>query len=103
MTEFDLTTLPNIGKTLSEKLSNIGVTTYDDLVALGSVEAVLRINEQNLTACYNMLYAIEGAIQGIRWFGIPKPERDLLKQEYDNSNGQINRANHPTIATILVN
>ncbi len=85
MTGFDLTTLPNIGKTLSEKLTNIGVITYDDLAALGSVEAVLQINEQNLSACYNMLYAIEGALQGIRWFGIPKQERALLKQEYDDA------------------
>ncbi len=80
-----LTKLPNIGKTLAEKLEKTGVTSYDDLVAIGSVEAVLRSGEKNMSTCYNMLYAIEEAIQQVRWHAIPKQERALLKEQFDKS------------------
>lgn len=79
----DLSQLPNIGKVLAEKLNRNDVTSYDDLVSLGSIEAVLRIGKTDQSACYNMLYALEGAIRGIRWHSIPREERQQLKEEYD--------------------
>jgi DNA transformation protein len=79
----DLTALPNIGKVLAQKLAEIGVTGYEDLASMGSVEAVLRIGHVDPSACYNMLYALEGAIRGVRWHAIPKEERALLKGEFD--------------------
>jgi DNA transformation protein len=79
----ELTALPNIGKTLAERLEQADIHSYDDLAAIGSIEAVLRIKEANLDACYNMLYALEGAIQGVRWHAIPKEERAQLKAEFD--------------------
>ncbi|MCP5101129.1 MAG: TfoX/Sxy family protein [Chloroflexi bacterium] len=81
----DLTHLPNIGTALSEKLNQSGITNDEALIAIGSVEAVLHINDQDLSTCYNMLYAIEGAIQGVRWFAISKEERTQLKQEFDRA------------------
>ena len=83
----DLSYLPNIGPKLSEKLNAADIMSYDDLAAIGSVEAVLRIKEQDLSACYNMLYALEGAVRGIRWHAIPKEERAQLKQEFDQAKG----------------
>ncbi len=80
----DLTKLPNIGPTLAEKLNQIGVTNFDDLVEMGSIEAVIRIGETDMSACYNMLYALEGAIRGVRWHGIPREERAKLKAEFDS-------------------
>ena len=79
----DLSKLPNIGPTLAEKLNQVGVTTFADLAEMGSIEAVIRIGQKDKSACYNMLYAIEGAIQGVRWHGIPKDERAQLKAEFD--------------------
>jgi hypothetical protein len=35
-----LTGLPNIGDVLAEKLAVAGITGYDDLVSLGSVEVM---------------------------------------------------------------
>lgn len=84
----DLSQLPNIGKVLAEKLNRNGVTSYDDLVSLGSIEAVLRIGETDQSACYNMLYALEGAVRGIRWHSIPREERQQLKEEYDLARGR---------------
>ena len=79
----DLSQLPNIGEVLAGKLSDIGITSRADLVAKGSIEAVIQIGDLDTTACYNMLYALEGAIRGVRWHGIPKEERKKLKEEFD--------------------
>jgi DNA transformation protein len=81
----DLTKLKNIGPTLAQKLQGIGVESLEDLKKLGSIEVVLQIRVKDLSACYNMLYAIEGAIQGIRWHNIPKMDKAKLKAEFDIS------------------
>ena len=81
----DLSELPNVGEVLAKKLKAIGVTSYKKLVDVGSIEAVLRIKETDLSACYNMLYALEGAIRGVRWHAIPKEERAHLKDEFDQA------------------
>ncbi len=85
----DLKSLPNIGPVLAKKLAEIGVTTYDDLAALGSVEAVLRLAHTDPSACYNMLYAIEGAIRGVRWHSIPKDERARVRARFDSARSQL--------------
>ena len=81
----DLTKLPNIGKVLAGRLNAVGITSYQELTDLGSVEAVIKVGEANLDACYNMLYALEGAIQGVRWHALPKEERAQLKAEFDDA------------------
>jgi DNA transformation protein len=84
----DLTQLPNIGGALAEKLAGAGITRYDDLASLGSVEVLLKIRDGvDPGACYNMLYAVEGAIRGVRWHEIPREERLKLKGEFDHAAG----------------
>jgi DNA transformation protein len=81
-----LTSLPNVGAILAAKLRAAGVTTTRQLMEIGSVEAALRIRAQANCAdeapCASMLSALEGAIRGIRWHGIPKGERDELWRRY---------------------
>ena len=73
--------LPNIGKTLAEKLKYIGVTNELELVELGSENAIIKIATlENNGACLNMLYALEGAIQGIRWHGLAVDRKQELKE-----------------------
>jgi len=83
----DLSQLPNIGKVLAEKLRGIGIASCDELASMGSIEAVLMIKDEDLAACYNMLYAIEGAIKGVRWHALPKEERGKLKDAFDVARG----------------
>ncbi|MCJ7702467.1 MAG: TfoX/Sxy family protein [Anaerolineales bacterium] len=78
----ELTRLPNIGPVLAAKLKQIGVHSFDQLVEIGCVEALLRIGERDESACYNMLYALEGAVRGIRWHAIPKDDREKIKVEF---------------------
>ena len=73
--------LPNIGKTLAEKLKNIGVTNELELIELGSENAIIKIATlENNRACLNMSYALEGAIQGIRWHGLAVDRKQELKE-----------------------
>jgi DNA transformation protein len=79
----NLTDLPNIGKVLAEKLNNIGITNYSDLKASGSENAIIRIATlDDSGACINMLYALEGAIQGIRWHNLSIDKKMELKVFY---------------------
>ena len=79
----DLAKLPNIGKTLAAELDSIGVTSLPELTALGSVEATRRIARSRTGACHSLLFALEGAIRGVRWHSIPKSERETLKDRFD--------------------
>jgi len=80
----DLPKLPNIGPVLAGKLAEAGIKSYTDLAALGSVRTLLKIRDAiDPGACYSMLYALEGAIRGVRWHAIPRDERQRLKEEFD--------------------
>lgn len=75
-----LSDLPNIGKTLEQKLISVGITTPQELINTGSENALMQIRAIDKSACFNMLCALEGAIQGIRWHGLSKERKDELKQ-----------------------
>lgn len=70
---------------LAERLAEIGINTHQDLAALGSVEAALKLDEIGLYNGINMLYALEGAVQKIRWHAIPIEELRLVKEEFDKA------------------
>ena len=79
----NLTDLPNIGKTLADKLNLIGIENEQELKQLGSENAIIKIATiENNGACINMLYALEGAIQGVRWHGIDNERKQELKEFY---------------------
>jgi DNA transformation protein and related proteins len=76
----ELSKLQNIGKVLSEQLDTIGISTPDQLKAVGSEDAFARLATLDESACINMLYALEGAIQGIRWHDLSSErKRELLE------------------------
>ena len=81
----NLTDLPNIGKELAKQLEAVSINSYQDLVDCGSVEALLKIKGKSGKGCYNMLYALEGAIQGIRWHVLSREDKDRLKTELDKA------------------
>ena len=84
-----LSSLPNIGKTLEEKLEKVGINSPEELKELGSENALLRIREIDQSGCYNMLCALEGAIQGIQVAWIIKRKKRRIEgvfklKEYSN-------------------
>lgn len=76
-----LSKLPNIGNKLEALLNIVGINSIQELKQVGSIEATTRLNDIG-EACMNKLYAIEGAIQDVRWHQLPKEYREELKQMY---------------------
>lgn len=69
--------LPNIGNALEEQLNAVGIQTVQQLKKLGSKQAWQMIKNADHSACLTRLYALEGAIQGIRWHKLD----DGIKEE----------------------
>lgn len=84
-----LNKLPNIGKILAEKLEKVGITNFEELKISGSQNAFLKLVTIDQSACLNMLYALEGAIQGIRWHQLSVDSKAELKEFYHFCNAQI--------------
>jgi DNA transformation protein len=74
--------LPNVGKVLDGLLNQIGICSYDELVAMGSKQVFIKIREKDAGACLHMLYGIEGAIEGKKDSLLSKEVKEDLKDFY---------------------
>ena len=79
----NLTDLPNIGEELANRLVQVGIHSDIELKAIGAKEVFIRLKTIDPGACINMLYAIEGAIQNIRWHHLDKPIKHELKEFFN--------------------
>ncbi len=78
----ELSKLPNIGKSVEEQLNEVGIKTVEQLKEIGSKQSWIRIKAIDDSACINRLYALEGAIQGIRWHYLSDETKRQLKEFY---------------------
>lgn len=76
----ELTSLPNIGKVLEKNLLSAGISTVEELRALGTKEAFLRVRMVDDGACVQMLYGLHGAIIGQKDNDLPKETKEELKR-----------------------
>ena len=74
--------LPNISKVIEGRLLEVNITSPQVLFQIGSKEAFSRIKEKDSTVCINMLYALEGAVEGIRWHYLSDNKKRELKEFY---------------------
>ncbi len=79
----DLTTLPNIGKVLADKLKVVGIDTIEKLKSIGSKNAFIKLKTIDSEACINSLYALEGAIKQTRWHDLDKCRKEELKMFFE--------------------
>lgn len=78
---------PNIGETLAQKLQQVGINSIEDLRASGSEDAFIKLKTVDPEgACINMLYALEGAIVGIRWHHLAESRKKELNDFYRRMN-----------------
>ena len=77
-----LSKLPNIGKSLEQQLKEVGIGTIEQLRETGSKQCWLKIKAIDASACINRLYALEGAIQGVRWHYLSDEIKNHLKDFY---------------------
>lgn len=78
-----LSELPNIGPEVERQLKEVGITTYEQLKSLGAQAAWLKIQEIDASACIHRLYALEGAILGIKKTLLPDARKAELKEFYN--------------------
>jgi len=70
----------NIGKDTESKLIQAGIDSFEKLEAIGSEKAFLRLQAFDPGACLNLLYGLEGAIEGIKWSELsPEKKHELLQ------------------------
>ena len=79
----NLSTAPNIGKVLAVKLENAGVNSIEILKDISAVNAFIKLKDFDSSSCLSSFYALEGAVQGIRWHNISKERKDELKNIFD--------------------
>lgn len=73
--------LRNIGPKSAAWLRQVGLRTEADIVAVGPVEAYMRVRRAGFKPTLNLLYALEGALCGCHWQEVPEPRRQQLAQE----------------------
>ncbi len=82
----ELNNLPNIGKTLAEKLKLVGIKNADELKKSRAENTFIKLKTVDNNTCINMLYAIEGAIQGMRWHDLDESRKAELKEFFRMTN-----------------
>jgi len=76
----DLRSHINIGKDTESKLIQVGIDSFAKLESIGSEQAFIRLQTLDPGACLDLLYGLEGAIQGIKWHELPAEKKQLLRQ-----------------------
>lgn len=70
--------LRNIGPKSAAWLRQVGLRTHDDIAAVGTVEAFMRVKRAGFKPTLNLLYAIEGALTDRHWQEVPETRRAEL-------------------------
>ncbi len=84
----DLSTMKNIGKEMSRKLTAVGIRSPEELAAAGAKDAFFRLKTMYPNVCLVHLYALEGAIRDVDYNRLPDEVREDLKAFSDYLKGK---------------
>ena len=70
----------NIGKDTENKLIQVGITSFEELEALGTEQAFLRLQALDSGACMCLLYSIDGAINDTKWNKLSLERKSELQE-----------------------
>jgi DNA transformation protein len=80
----ELARLRNLGPVSAGWLVAAGIRSAAELRALGAVAAYHRVaTHRSGDASLNLLYALEGALRGVRWDLLPAADRAALRAALD--------------------
>lgn len=82
----DLLQQPNIGKDTAAKLIEVGINSYAELKKVGTEQAFLRLQTLDPGACIQLLYGLEGAIEGIPATQLSPHKKQELREFHRMSN-----------------
>jgi len=75
--------LLNVGPKSAAWLRQVGIRSEDDLRAIGSVAAFMKVKRAGFRPSLNLLYALEGALIDCHWQQLPAGRRSELLLEVD--------------------
>ncbi|MCZ8116381.1 TfoX/Sxy family protein [Silanimonas sp.] len=84
--------LRNIGPKSAAQLRQVGVRTLDDLRALGSLEAFVKLKRAGFKPSLNLLYSLEGALLDCHWQQVPEARRSELILAADAASATLPKA-----------
>lgn len=84
--------LRNIGPKSAAQLRQVGVRTIDDLRALGSLEAFVKLKRAGFKPSLNLLYSLEGALLDCHWQDVPEARRSELVLAADAASAALPKA-----------
>jgi len=70
--------LKSLGPKSQEMLARAGITTVEQLQALGSVVAFVRAKQANRAVSLNLLWGLESALSGLPWQEVARTHRTSL-------------------------
>lgn len=82
--------LLNLGPKSSAWLAAIGITTREQLAALGPIETCRRLRAAGLPVSVLLAYALEGALTHTHWNELPRETKQWLRAEF----AQLRREQH---------
>lgn len=71
-----------LGKTMEKKLISVGITSAEELIEIGSKQAVFRLKERYPGTCVVILYYLEAAIRGVDIKGLDDECKTELKEYF---------------------
>jgi hypothetical protein len=84
--------LRNIGPKSAAQLRQVGVRTLDDLRAVGSLEAFVKLKRAGFKPSLNLLYSLEGALLDCHWQQVPDERRSELILAADAASAALPKA-----------
>lgn len=79
----ELTSMKNIGREMSRKLTAVGIDTAEKLIEAGAKQAFLKLKAAYPQVCLVHLYTLEGAICNIEFNSLSEEKKRELKEFSD--------------------
>lgn len=76
--KMEIADLKSLGPKSQQLLADAGITTVDELYAIGTVAAYLKVKAYWARTSLNMLWALESAVTGIPWQEVARLHRTNL-------------------------
>ena len=74
------TKMRNIGPKSAAWLRQVGLRSLEDIAAIGTVDAFMKVRRAGFKPSLNLLYALEGALTDCHWQEVPESRRTELVQ-----------------------
>jgi DNA transformation protein len=82
-TRIPLESALNLGPASSAWLAEVGIYTLADLKKVGAVVAFQMVKKNRKKASLNLLYALHGALTGVRWDQLAQAEKVRLRSDVE--------------------